>query len=235
VAQGELVNKAMEGFEGTPLHRVIGWVFDTELRNSIGNYELTQDGSQALILHPSGRTMTSDEAWRFLMLDQTFHQGTLNAISKLITFPDPDHWRFLREYGVVALDWHVLKEGSVETILNQLWCFAELDADGSWLDTTEFTICEFAGNALDGRRAVRFGSGGFLDVPDTSGLEALQSRLEEEPWLLVTRYPVAPNLGLGYPRYGDEFEIVGVPEEHFVHYAGAGTIDPSNLPPKHSA
>ena len=75
----------------------------------------------------------------------------------------------------------------------------------------------------------------FADLREVQASKALQSRLEEEPWLLVTRYPVAPNLGLGYPRYGDEFEIVGVPEEHFVHYAGEGTIDPSNLPPKHSA
>jgi hypothetical protein len=176
VAQGELVNKPMEGFEGTPFHRIIGWVFDTELRNSIGHndYELTQDGSQALILHPSGRTMTSDEAWRFLMLAQTFHQGMLNAIPNssrsLIptTGGSSGNTEWWPSIGMFP------KEGPVETILYQLWCFAELDADGSWLDTTELTICEFAGNALDGRRAVRFGSGGFLDVPDTSGLEALR-------------------------------------------------------------
>ena len=55
--------KRWEGFEGTPLHWVIGWVFDTELRNSIGHndYELTQVGEPPRVL----RSLLTLRGWRY--------------------------------------------------------------------------------------------------------------------------------------------------------------------------
>lgn len=233
VAQGTLVNQALDELADTPLHAAVEFVYDIQLRNAISHndYDLTTDRTKTLVLHPDDRTLSWEAVWEVLGYAQDFHQGLLGAIATVVTAPQPEDWLILREYGVTSLDWLISRDGPIEVVLHQLWCFAELDPDGCWLDAADFTICKLAEGDPDSV-AVRFGTAGFINVPKEAGADVLQTALDQQPWLLVTRYPVAPFLGLGYPRYTEEFEVVGTPDEHIVGFAGVETIDPANLAPR---
>jgi hypothetical protein len=232
--QGSLVRQAVDDLAGTPLQEAATVVYDTELRNALSHndYELTDDDTRKLVLHPGGRTLTRDEVWEFLMLAQEFHEGLLGTIATIMTSPAPEDWYYLREYGVVTWDAVSTDDGPLTVLLHQLWCFAELDPDGCWLDSAELTIGRFARDHFSGSVTVRFGTAGSIIVPDDERLSAVHSILRRHPWVVVTRYPVAPYLGLGYPRYGNDFEVVGKPDEHLVPYGGDNEFDPATLAPR---
>jgi hypothetical protein len=170
--------------------------------------------------------------WAFLLLAQDVHESLLGVIATVATAPNSEEWQDLRQSGVVSVNWTAPQEGPVTIVLHQLWCFAELDSDGCWLDSSDFGIEQPTDPDLSDSAAFRFGTAGVILVPESEPLDQLREILDRNRWVTVTRYPVAPYLGLRYPRYGSDYEIVGTADEHLVPYAGQGTLDLTTLPPQ---
>lgn len=219
VPQGSLIHAATDALKGTPLQQFLTDAFDPDLRNAIqhNDYELVVDGKSVEV-----RTLDGSKHWDGTRLHQcvTGTAQLVEAVQTVVAYvrlveEDRQRARF-SQAGLVAVMYTANEDELPMATIFQLWCFHEMDAAGTWLDDCTVTF-EPAG---EGREKVKFTDEGFTVGPTMTDSD-LGRVMREQGWMQVIRMPVAPALGLGYPKLEKglgkaSYEIVGVPDQHLV-------------------
>jgi hypothetical protein len=219
VAQGSLIDSAIRALSGTPLERAMAEAYDPELRNAIqhNDYELIVDDKEVHVSTLDGQqTWHGDHLWKCVIgTSQIVHAvQTVSAYVRTVEEPRlrADH----AEVGFVGCIYMLRSTELPQVVLLQLWCFHEMDSAGTWLDAATMSFEQLS----DGRTRVNLTERAYTIGEDVRPIVA-DYKGEAPGWVKVTRVPVAPNLGLGYPtivRPGDnaEYEVVGVPDVHVI-------------------
>jgi hypothetical protein len=124
----------------------------------------------------------------------------------------PDTWQVVGHSVQLIAEVVILRDGSSTTWGVFELCLYEMDAPGTWLDGSTVTFEQLPG----GQESVHFA--GRAKSTGMSITKEIGDDLREHGWMQVTRVPVAPAFGLGYPVVklpdGRTYEMVGVPDRH---------------------
>ncbi|MPZ60484.1 MAG: hypothetical protein GEU93_04140 [Propionibacteriales bacterium] len=224
-AQGALVDTTIEKLAGTPLESYFSEAYDAELRNAINHndYQLhvADDVVEVRALDGS-RTWSGDELYRRVTGTTQLVEAVQTVGAYLRYVEEPRLRASVADVGLVACLFGRSEGTMPHATLFQLWCFHEMDTSGSWLDSATVTFAA----QLDGRERVRFTERGF--TVGEPFFELAPESFWRSGWMRVTRIPIAPDLGLGYPKLElpgalPDYEMIGVADEHVVRLERAKT------------
>lgn len=225
-AQASLVRETVNRLGNNPLGHVIDRVYDAALRNAIGHndYEWVteSDGSYSLVDHAADRRFFETQLYAKLAEAQALEQALLAAILGLISEPRGQERAGLSDQGIVATFRAPGIGGGVAVIVFQLWCFAELDPQGTWLDSGGVRLLVECCESCEERRHAYLGFTETSVTPFPSDdVEAFRGLLEAEEWIHVWRVSVAPYIGGPGHRvvlpFG-EFIAMGAADRHLLPY-----------------
>ena len=227
-AQGALVRQIVEALGTNPLSHVVRRAYDAPLRNAIGHndYEwVTEaDGSHALVDHAGDRRFTEEELYAQLAEAQALEQALLSAVLGLFDEPRRDDLARLSDQGVIATLLISGVGGGLGLVLFQLWCFADLDSQGTWLDSGGVGLMLEPCDSCDERRHtyLRLTPNSLSPLP-SDDVEAFQRAVGSEEWVHVWRLRVAPFIGAPGLRVTlpcGEFVVLGTPDRQLLQYTG---------------
>jgi len=215
--QASLAEQVSKDVQGTP----IGWLFDraydSELRNTIAHndYEIVGRTGRLVVRNlTTGREWTQQDVLDRLTASLSLLEGVLHC-AVYVHFVDQERSRAdFPDCGVIQVSFTVTGGHAPYLVLLQLWCFRNLDPSGDWIDKA-------------GLRLSRAGDGERLQLTENAWTEGkpispgpVGDAFRRYGWSLVTRVPVAPDLGLGFPTIqdaeGTRYEVVGPADEHVV-------------------
>lgn len=219
--QGSLIESTVEALKETPLERPIAEAYDAELRNAIqhNDYKLKiSPGEITASTLDGSRKWRGDQLWDSVMGTAQIVNATQTVAAYIRAVDDPRATAEFADVGLMACLYSGWKDSLPEIVVMQLWCFHIMDLQGNWLDAATIRFEELG----DGNVRVHFTEKGYTVGTDVR--EALRDSEGNLPtWARVRRVPVAPDLGMRYPkvRAGQamSYEVVGVPDIHMVRIA----------------
>lgn len=222
-AQGSLVEQVGNALAALSLHQLQvlhADAYDPELRNVAGHNDFRIEGhtraDATVVDHKTGRRWSFQEITKRLVAAQVLGEVVMAGTAwahDVHLVEDPTR---LAQRGVVttAFGQHMDPQSIPIVVIDQLWCFRDLDPAGTWLDTAELVIAV----NTDGTERVSIGE--FHTSNGQPVTPVLGAALLEHGWVRVLRRTVAPALGRGHPEYmnphGARYEVVGAWDAHNV-------------------